>query len=89
MTKRSTNRSKAALGHPRDLETTASILRAALDLADERARRDVVSNRACVKPWAALLVHLMSSRVTMPRCSFEDETKQVRRGIESTCLTIQ
>jgi hypothetical protein len=31
MTKRSTTRNKAALGRPRDLETTASILRAALD----------------------------------------------------------
>jgi AcrR family transcriptional regulator len=36
MTKRSTNRSKAAPGRPRDPETTASILRAALDLAEER-----------------------------------------------------
>ena len=36
MTKRSTNQSKAAPGRPRDPETTASILRAALDLAEER-----------------------------------------------------
>jgi AcrR family transcriptional regulator len=36
MTKRSTNRTKAAPGRPRDRETTASILRAALDLAEER-----------------------------------------------------
>jgi AcrR family transcriptional regulator len=36
MRKRSTNQSKAAPGRPRDLETTASILRAALDLAEER-----------------------------------------------------
>jgi AcrR family transcriptional regulator len=36
MTKRSTKQSKAAPGRPRDPETTASILRAALDLAEEK-----------------------------------------------------
>jgi AcrR family transcriptional regulator len=36
MTKRSTKQSKAAPGRPRDPETTASILRAALDSAEER-----------------------------------------------------
>jgi AcrR family transcriptional regulator len=36
MTQRRINRSKAPPGRPRDLETTASILRAALDLGEER-----------------------------------------------------
>jgi hypothetical protein len=45
------------------------------------------SNQACVKPWADLLVHLTSSRVTTPRCSLDDGAQEVRHGVERTCIT--
>lgn len=44
-------------------------------------------NQVCAKPWANPLVHLTRSRVTTPRYSFEEVTKQVRRGVERTCIT--
>jgi ketosteroid isomerase-like protein len=44
-------------------------------------------NQVCAKPWANPLVHLTRSRVTTPRYAFEEVTKQVRRGVESTCIT--
>jgi uncharacterized protein len=44
-------------------------------------------NQVCAKPWANPLVHLTRSRVTTPRYSLEKVTKQVRRGVERTCIT--
>jgi hypothetical protein len=32
-------------------------------------------------------VHLTRSRVTTPRYALEEVTKQVRRGVERTCIT--
>jgi uncharacterized protein len=44
-------------------------------------------NQVCAKPWANPLVHLTRSRVTTPRYALEEVTKQVRRGVERTCIT--
>ena len=44
-------------------------------------------NQVCAKPWANPLVHVTRSRVTTPRYSFEEVTKQVRRDVERTCIT--
>ena len=44
-------------------------------------------NQVCAKRWANPLVHVTRSRVTPPRYALEEVTKQVRRGVERTCIT--
>jgi hypothetical protein len=44
------------------------------------------SNPACVRPWAALLVHSTSSRVTTPRCLFEQGVRAGRAAASRTSM---